>query len=40
MMQSRTQHEKQHFLVFETDDSKLKRIVIPSVNQKINANQH
>ena len=40
MMEGRTQHEKQHFIVFELCDSKIKRILIPTVNDKINGNQY
>ena len=40
MMEGRTQHEKQHFIVFEFPDSKVKRSLIPTANHKINTNQH
>ena len=40
MLEGRTQYEKQYFIVFEFLDSKLKIILIPTVNHKINANQY
>ena len=40
MMKGWTHYEKQHLIVFEFCDSKIKRILIPTVNYKINANQH